>query len=272
MSYERKEEAGMTYLITGATGTVGSRVVELLLERGERPRVFVRNAEKARERYGHSVDVAVGDLADQSSLRASLNGVDALFLVNSGPEIAIRDRAAAIAAKSTGVKHLVKLSSMDAQQSVGTGAWHARGEAAARATSIPFTFVQPTGFMSNALEWAHSIKAEGVVRAPTGDGKIPFIHPEDIAAVVTQALTTPQYVGASLPITGPEALSYAEMTALIADAIGKPLTFEPVDDDRERRQMLEGGAPMEIVDAHISIYRAIREGRLAAVKIGRAHV
>jgi len=255
----------MTYLITGATGTVGSRVVELLLERGERPRVFVRNAEKARERYGHSVDVAVGDLADQSSLRASLNGVDALFLVNSGPEIAMRDRAAAIAAKSTGVKHLVKLSSMDAQQSVGTGAWHARGEAAARATSIPFTFVQPTGFMSNALEWAHSIKAEGVVRAPTGDGKIPFIHPEDIAAVATQALTTSQYVGASLPITGPEALSYAEMTALIADAIGKPLTFEPVDDDRERRQMLEGGAPMEIVDAHISIYRAIREGRLAAV-------
>jgi len=225
----------------------------------------VRNAQKALARYGNSVDVAVGDLADASSLRASLTGVDALFLVNSGPEIAGRDRAAATAAKAAGVKHLVKLSSMDTQRCVGTGVWHARGEAAIRDAGISFTFVQPTGFMSNALEWAHSITAESVVRAPTGEGKIPFIHPDDIAAVVTEALTSSNYVGASLPITGPLALSYAEMTAQLSSAIGKPLTFESVDEEHERREMLAAGAPIEIVEAHISIYRAIREGRLASV-------
>jgi uncharacterized protein YbjT (DUF2867 family) len=255
----------MTYLITAATGTVGSRVVARLLERGERPRVFVRDAKKARERFGHSVEIAVGDLADPASLRAALDGVDALFLVNSGPEIPVRDRAAAIAAKDAGVTHLVKLSSMDAQQCVGTGAWHARGEAAIRETGIAFTFVQPTGFMSNALEWAHSIKTEGIVRAPTGQGPIPFIHPEDIAAVAAEALTSRHYLGESLPITGPQALSYAEMTARLSEAIGKPLTFESIDEDQERAEMLAGGAPIEIVDAHLSIYRAIREGRLAAV-------
>jgi (4-alkanoyl-5-oxo-2,5-dihydrofuran-3-yl)methyl phosphate reductase len=255
----------MTFLITGATGTVGSRVVELLLERGQLPRVFVRNAEKARAHYGDCVDVAVGDLTDTSSLASALIGVDSLFLITSGPQIAKLDQEAATAAISAGVKHLVKLSSMDAQRNVGTGAWHAGGEAAIRASGIPFTFVQPTGFMSNALEWAGSIKAQGVVRAPTGDGRIPFIHPDDIAAVAAEVVTTRKHLGESLPITGPRALSYAEMTERIATAIGKPLRFESVSDEYERQQMTKGGAPVPIIDAHISIYSSIREGRLAKV-------
>ena len=71
----------MTYLITGATGDVGSRVVEHLLQRGNRPRVFVRDVEKARSRFGDRVDIFVGDLADPVALRAALEGVDELFLV-----------------------------------------------------------------------------------------------------------------------------------------------------------------------------------------------
>jgi uncharacterized protein YbjT (DUF2867 family) len=77
-------EITMTYLITGATGEVGSRVVEFLLQRGERPRAFVRDASKARGRFGELVDIAVGDLGDGGSLLAALAGIEALFLINSG--------------------------------------------------------------------------------------------------------------------------------------------------------------------------------------------
>jgi uncharacterized protein YbjT (DUF2867 family) len=105
----------MTYLITGATGDVGSKVVQHLLQRGERPRVFVRDAEKARSRFGDRVEVFVGDLADPAALNAALGGIDELFLVNIGPQIPARDEAAAKAAKASGVKHLVKLSSMDVE-------------------------------------------------------------------------------------------------------------------------------------------------------------
>jgi uncharacterized protein YbjT (DUF2867 family) len=255
----------MTYLITGATGNVGSRVVERLIDHGERPRIFVRDAEKARARYGDQVDVFVGDLADAATLKVALSGADALLLVNSSPKLAEQDEAAAKAAKAAGVKHLVKLSSYDARQNVGTGVWHARGESAIRASGVGFTFVQPTGFMSNAIWWATSIKAEGVVRSPTGDGGIPFIHPEDIAAVIAKALTTREYDGESLPITGPEALSYAEMTAKIGAAIGKPVKFQPISEEQVRHEMIENGDSAEIVAAHLSIYRAIREGRLATV-------
>jgi uncharacterized protein YbjT (DUF2867 family) len=255
----------MIFLITGATGNVGSLVVECLLGRGERPRVFVRDSQKARARFGDRVDIFVGDLADSTTLLPALTGADGFLLLNAGRNLAAQDKAAAKVAQVAGVQHLVKISSHDARENVGTGVWHAQGEAAIRTTGIPFTFVQPSGFMSNALFWTGGIKAEGVVRACTGDGKIPFIHPQDIADVATHVLTSRVYVGESLPITGPEALSYAQMAARIGAAIGKTLRFEPISEDQERRQMTDSGDPAEIVAAHISIYRAIREGRLATV-------
>lgn len=254
----------MTYLITGATGEIGSHVVENLLRQGERPRVFVRNAQKARERFGSRVDVTVGDLRDPESLRAALRDVDSLFLVNSGPDLPRLDCDAALAAKAAGAKLLVKLSSLDAEQNVGTGVWHAQGEAAIRDGGIAFTFVRPTGFMSNALWWAPSIKADGVVRSATGHGKIPFIHSDDIAAVTVAALAG-KFVGQALPITGPQALSYAEMATKIGAALGKQVRFEALSEEQEREKMIEIGESEEMVAAHLSIYQAIREGRLATV-------
>ena len=255
----------MTYLITGATGEIGSRLVKQLLQSNIRPRIFVRDLPKARSLYGDSVDITTGDLGDPAALRAAFAGVDVLFLLNSGPELIRRDAVAAQVAKSVGVQRLVKLSSMDARQNVGTGIWHAQGEAAIRASGVPFTFVQPTGFMSNALFWAPMIKAQAVLRSPTGDGKIPFIHPDDIVSVAAEVLTTERYIGESLAITGPEALSYAQMAAKIAAAISRPIKFEAISDEQARDKMAQRGESPKMIEAHISIYRAIREGHLAKV-------
>jgi uncharacterized protein YbjT (DUF2867 family) len=255
----------MTYLITGATGDVGSKVVKHLLQRGNRPRVFVRSAQKAQALFGQRVDIFVGDLAQPATLQPALEGVDELFLVNSGPQIPIHDELAAKAAKAAGVRHLVKLSSMDVQHGLAIGAWHELGETAVRASGISFTFVQPTGFMSNLLAWARPIKTERVVRASTGDGKRAFIHSEDIAAVATAALTTREYDGESLPITGPEALTFAQATATIGSAIGKRLTFQPISDDEARQRYSAISGSVAETEAHVSLWRAIREGRLAGV-------
>jgi uncharacterized protein YbjT (DUF2867 family) len=258
-------ETAMTYLITGATGDVGSKVVRRLLHRGDRPRVFVRDAAKAHSQFGNRVDVFVGDLGKPESLITALDGVDTLFLVNSGPRIAMLDELAVKAAKAAGVSYLVKLSSLDVEQSLAIGAWHEGGEAAVRASGIPFTFVRPTGFMSNLLAWAHSIKAEGVVRASTGDGRRPFIHSDDIAGVATKALTTREHVGESLSITGPEALSFSQVAARIGAAIGRRLKFQLISDEEAHQRFSATGASAEETKAHISLWRAIREGRLEAI-------
>lgn len=259
-------------LISGATGNVGSRVVEGLVARGVRPRVFVRDAAKARARFADRVDVATGDLADPGSLAAALPGIEAVFLVTSGGELGAYDAAVARTVRAAGGARIVKLSSLDARHGVGTGVWHARGEAAIRDAGVGFTFVQPTGFMSNALYWARGIREAGVVRSATGDGKIPFVHPDDIADVAVAALTSTDHVGAALPLTGPEALSYAEMTQKIAAAIGRPLHHAAMSDDDARRQQAAWGAEPAMIDARISIFRAIRDGQLAEVTDGVARV
>jgi uncharacterized protein YbjT (DUF2867 family) len=269
----------MIHLITGATGNVGGRVVEQLVARGERPRVFVRDAARARARFGDRVDIAVGDLADPSSLAASFAGAETLFLLNSGSALGERDEAAAQAARAVGVRRLVKLSSLGARLDARTSGrptavalWHAQGEAAIRASGLPFTFIQSVGFMTNALAWARTIKSEGVVRASTGEGKIAMIHPDDIAAVAVAALTTNAYQGQALAVTGPEALTYAQMVAKIGAAIGKPLRFEAIGDDQARQSLLRTGMSGEVAAALVTLWREVREGCVETVTDAVARV
>lgn len=255
----------MKHLITGATGDVGSRVVEHLLNRNIRPRVLVRNRAKALSLFGESVDIFVGDLAEPASLRGALKGAEAIYLVNVGPEIPQRDEAAAVLAKEEGVKRIIKLSSLDVEQGLAIGAWHEKGEAAIRAVGIPFTFIRPSGFMSNLLAWAGSIKTEKVVRSSTAEGRRPFIHSDDIAAVSVEVLVNEAYTGKSVSITGPESLTFAEATATIAEAIGERLAFQVIPDDEARQRYSTISGSPEETEAHVTLWRAIREGRLANV-------
>jgi uncharacterized protein YbjT (DUF2867 family) len=256
----------MAYLITGATGNVGSLVVKRLIDRGERPRVLVRDSQKAIARYEDQVEIFVGDLESPETLKPALKGANAVLLVTVGHNLAAQDEMVAKAAKTAGVARLIKLSSYDARErNCGTGVWHAQGESAIRATGIPWAFVQPSGFMSNALFWATSIRSNSVLRTATGDGKVAFIHPDDIADVVTEALLSEAYVKESLPITGPEALSYAEMASKIGKVIGRSIGFESISEEEARQQQVSRGVSSSLVEAHLSIFRAIREGRLATV-------
>lgn len=257
----------MTLLITGATGTIGARVVDNLLARGERPTVLVRDAAKAHARFGDRVDIVRGDLGNAASLTDAFGGVERVLLINSGSDLAHRDEIAAHAARAVGVTRLVKLSTIDVEHHVGTGPWHARGEAAIRASGVDFTFVRPCGFMDNALAWAPAITSSGVVESATADGTIPFIHSDDIAEVATAALTAPgpDYHGQALSITGPVALSTGDMVDEIGAAVGIPVAVKHISLDDERRRWVQRGETPESVDYHLSIFAAIRDGHLAAV-------
>ena len=256
----------MRHLVFGATGNIGSRVTERLIARGERPAIFVRNAKKAQVLFGDQVDIHVGDLGQpSSSLAAAVTGIDGVFLVTDGPDLDAQDRAVALAAKAAGVRHVVKLSTLDVRTGVGTGAWHARGELAVRESGVAFTFIQSAGFMSNALGWSHSIRELGLLRTSTGQGKIAFIHPDDIADVAVAALVTRDHDGQSLVITGPEALSYGEMAAAIGSVLAKRVRFEEISDQQAYAGVVRWAGKGPYADALVDIWRAVREGRLATV-------
>lgn len=257
------------YLVFGATGNIGSRVARRLIDSGARPSVFVRSATRARAVLGDAVDIHVGDLEQPgSSLAAALDGVDEIFLVTEGPDLDQQDRAVCVAARRAGVRHVVKLSTLDVRTGVGTGPWHARGEDAVRESGVAFTFLRSAAFMSNMLGWSQSIRRDGVLRSSTGDGKVAFIHPDDIAAVATVALTTRDHDGRALVITGPEALSYEEMATAIGRAVNKPVRFAGLSDRQAYEETVAWAGEGPYADALVDIWRALREGRLDTVTDG----
>ena len=259
----------MKYLVFGATGNIGSRVAQRLINSGARPSVFVRSAKRAKALFGDKVDIHSGDLENPGrSLATALVGVDGIFLVTDGWDLAKQDRAVSFAASHAGVGHVVKLSTLDVRTGIGTGPWHAQGEDAIRESGVAFTFIQAAGFMSNALSWSESIRREGVLRSSTGRGKIAFIHPDDTAAVAMASLTTRDYDGLALAITGPEALSYGEMAVSIGRAIGKPVRFEKITDGQAYARTVEWAGKGAYADALVDIWRAVRESRLDTVTDG----
>lgn len=259
----------MKYLVFGATGNIGSRVTQDLIEVGARPSVFVRDDRKAQGLFGDQVDIYTGDLeAPSSSLAAALDGVNGIFLLTDGPDLEKQDRAISAAASLAGVQHIAKLSTLDVLTGIGTGPWHAAGEAAVRDSGVPFTFIRAAGFMSNALSWSYPIRSEGILRSSTGEGKIAFVHPDDISAVATTALTTRKHDGQALVITGPQALSYREMVATIAQTAGKPIDFQEISDHQAHTDAVGWAGHGPYLDALVDIWRAVREGRLETVTNG----
>jgi uncharacterized protein YbjT (DUF2867 family) len=253
----------MRYLLTGATGNVGRRVWAQLRARGIEPRVLARDPQRMCE----GADVVPGDLIDERSLRAACSGIDVLFLLNSGPDLAARDALAARVAREQGVRRIVKLSALGARASgcaTAVARWHAEGEQAIGDSGLEATFVQPVGFMTNVLAWAPSIRRAGVVRASTGDGRIAMIHPDDIARVVVEALLDERGLGA-LRITGPAALSYAEMTEQLGAAVGRRLRFESISDREAGEELSRQGLPPALVTALIELWSEVREGLVSLV-------
>ncbi|MGF6232214.1 uncharacterized protein YbjT (DUF2867 family) [Inquilinus ginsengisoli] len=234
----------MTILVTGATGTVGRQVAEELLRMGRRVRALTRDPVKAALPAG--VEVVAGDLGRPDSLAGALDGATALHLINAdgaGPlpaagKILARARAA-------GVRRLTTFRGLE------------RGalEQAAAASGLGWTdlFV-PVEFMANALHWAGSIRAEGVVRS-FGPAVCAMIHEADIGAVAARALTEDGLAGRTLVLTGPEALTPADKVRILAEATGVAIRYEALSEVEARAKWVALGYPPEVVDALAGWYR-----------------
>jgi uncharacterized protein YbjT (DUF2867 family) len=243
-------------LVTGATGNVGSRLVRRLKDKGRAVRAFARNAaSKAMD----GVEAAPGDFTDKASLREAMAGVDAVYLLSAGDQLSVHEANAIEAAKAAGVKLIVKHSVAGAQYNApGFPTWHRAGEERLEASGVPYVFLRPASFASNALYWAASIKGQGTVYGALGEAAIPVIDPEDIAEAAAAVLTTPGHEGKAYELSGPEALTTAQQVEAVGRAIGKDLKYVNVPDDAAKQSMLGMGMSPAYVDAMISLIQMLR--------------
>ncbi|NED03981.1 NAD(P)H-binding protein [Streptomyces sp. SID6648] len=236
----------MTILVTGATGTVGRRVVEQLLERGEHVRALTRDPERAE--FPAGVEVVGGDLTDPASLAPALHGVTGLHLITFGgaffAPLETADEILALA-EEAGVRRVTVLH----------GGGDTPMETAVRASGFAWTVVMPVEFMANALEWAPGIRSEGVVREPFVNRLSAMVHESDIGAVAAVALTEDGHGGQEYLVTGPQALTVRDKTADIAAARGADVELVELTEEQALETWRGQGMPEDVIAFLIDVYR-----------------
>ncbi|GAA5105620.1 NAD(P)H-binding protein [Nocardia iowensis] len=237
----------MTTLVTGASGFVGSGVLQQLIKAGEPVRASSREPKPGQ--FPDGVEVVRADLTDPSTLPAALSGVQKIFLY-AHPETVTQLTAAAVDA---GVEHVTLLSSStvlapNAEQNP-IAVRHMTVEKALVDSGLPHTFVRPGYFATNSLRWT-SIRTDRAFRTSFPDATTSPVHERDIADVAAHSLLREAGTSASHAVLGPGPLTLRDQVAAISDALGEPVRLEEVEVDTYRTELLTQ-LPAFLVDMFI---------------------
>jgi uncharacterized protein YbjT (DUF2867 family) len=254
-------------LVTGATGKNGVEILKRLSGRRERIRAMVRKPSDAKSSTRDpAVEFVAGDFDDPESLRKVLEDVQRAFLVtNSSDRVEERQLRFVRLAREAGVKHIVYLSQLHAASDSPLRflRYHAAIEEALRSSGMTYTNLRPNLYMQGLLMIGRSIASEGRFFAPAGDARVSVVDVRDIAAVAVAALTRSQHEGKTYDITGPAALTHAEMAAQLSAALGRPVAFVDAPETEFREALRSFHMPDWQADGLIEDYAHYRRGEAA---------
>lgn len=250
-------------LVSGSTGKVGQHLVAALKSAGASFKALARSDASAQALAGQGVAVVRGDLGDPASLRAALEGADALFLLSAAPRFAPLEIAAVDAARAAGLRKVVKLSALGASADAASPLLrhHALAERHLEASGLDFTILRPTFFQQNWVAFhSHAIKAGQPVYTNAGEGRMGWVDTRDIAEVAAKALLEPGHAGLVYDLTGPESLSNAEAGARLAAKLGREVPVLTVPDAAAFQAMQGMGMDAWYAYGMTALNQAVRRG------------
>ena len=245
-------------LVTGAAGLNGSAIVRECSRNGVAVRALVRDRSRAVALAELPyVELVEGDMARAETLDRILEGIDrALMISSSNPQMPETQRRFVEACKAAGVAHVVKFSGKES--SIGFDANHFRFmqmheeiERYLEQSGLIWTHLRPSQFMQVYLREAPIIAGKGLLRLPLDDVRLSPVDIEDIANIAFALLTQGGHQGRAFEITGPQALTMAEIAAAIGEATGKRVRYQKTSIEEHRRGMEAAGLPPFTVDALI---------------------
>ena len=248
-------------LVTGGTGLIGSELLRLLSQAGIPARALVRNPNKAQKLPG--ITWVVGDLARPETLATAFEGAKSVFLLTHYFEDMVElQHNAIVAARAAGVTHVVKVSAFAASDhsKAPIGRWHYQVEKELQDSGMAWTMLRPHHFMQNLVAQAAYVIKEGAIYSPSGDGKIPYIDPRDVAAVAFVTLTQPGHQDKTYVLTGSEAISYRQAAEIIGGVIGKKLRFVDESPEEARARRVREGVPPAVIESILAIGAYQRAG------------
>jgi uncharacterized protein YbjT (DUF2867 family) len=250
-------------IVTGASGRTGGEVVRLLSARGIRVRALVRDAAMAKGLSGPGVEVVVGDLKRPASLDPAFRGGSKLFLVSSpDPDVETLHGNALEAAKRAGIRHVVRLSAHGASQGCPALLLRVHGEVDEKLSrsGLSFTILRPHSFFQNTLFHAATVASDGVMYGASQNGAIPMIDLRDVALAASAVLTANGHSGRIYDLTGPVALSQAQIAEKLSAVLDRPVRYVDVPPDAFR-EGLRGKLPDWLADALLELTLHLASGR-----------
>jgi uncharacterized protein YbjT (DUF2867 family) len=270
----------MTILITGATGTVGTEVVNSLVKEYNAPsiRLLVRDTERANKLFSHleqqhttKIEYVKGDVTNIGSDTNVFNGVERLFILtlSSPQQKQVELELVRVAINSSpDLKHIVRLSAIGVDLNADSDSlfrWHAEAEHAliefAEQKKLSFTILRPNLFMQNFLrDDIQSIKEQNVfyrIGLPDRvDYKISHVDVRDIGTAAAVLLTQDpaKHNGRSYNISGPDSLNYKEVAGIVSKKLGKVVDVVPIDDNSLYQALIQN-IPDWLAMAIVKLYQ-----------------
>lgn len=221
----------MSILVTGATGTIGSLIIQRLADAGADVRALVR--QPGKKEFAQGVTEVIADLSDVPSMRSALASVRTLFLLNAvTPDEVTQALITLNLAQEAGIERIVYLSVIHAE--TFTNVPHFTGkhtvERMIESLDIPATILRPAYFMQNELMVRQTIESYGVYPMPIGSAGVAMVDARDIADVaVAELLRRDRAPGAlgglTLELVGPQALTGASVASIWSAALGRQINY-----------------------------------------------
>ncbi|NEM08206.1 SDR family oxidoreductase [Geodermatophilus normandii] len=251
--------------VTGATGQVGGRVARRLAAAGVPQRLLVRDPSRAPDLPGATVVAA--PYGDGDAVRRALEGTSTVFMVSASESAdrVVQHRTFVDAAAAAGVEHLVYLSfqsaAPDATFTLARDHWAT--EEHVRASGLVHTFLRDSLY---ADFLPGLVGEDGVIRGPAGDGRVAAVAQDDVADSAVAVLRDPAaHAGRTHDLTGPQALTLAEVAETITAVTGRPVRYHAETVEEAFASRASYGAPGWQVEAWVSTYTAIAAGEMADV-------
>lgn len=263
-----------TLIVTGAGGHLGRRVIELLLEKPTSARIVAttRAPEKLADLAARGVEVRAADFDKPETLAAAFAGGERLLLISTdvvgqGDRRLHQHRNAVAAAQAAGVKHVVYTSLVRPEPGtpITLAPDHHGTEQALAASTLDWSVLRNNVYTESLLGALPRAVATGQLVAAAGDGRAASITREDCARVAAAALASTGTGRSTLDITGPAAVSQAEIAAIAGELTGKPVVYVPVPAEGLAAGLAQAGLPGFVVDLVVSFDVAIAQGYLEGV-------
>ncbi|TKC15319.1 SDR family oxidoreductase [Robertmurraya kyonggiensis] len=260
----------MKWLVTGATGKLGSKIVEKLLETvpATQLAVSVRNPEKAEGLRARGVEVRHGDFDHTETLDTAFAGIDRLLIISADGdnETRIRQHGNAVAAaKRAGVGFIAYTSITNAQESTNFMApTHKATEKAILNSGIPYSFLRNNWYLENEISSIQGVLAGAPWVTSAGKGKVGWALQQDYAEAAAAVLSGEGHENTVYELSGP-LLAQEELASILGEVLGKEVSVQQVDDATYSEIIKGAGLPDFVVTMIVNIQKDIREGTLEIV-------